>query len=203
MRPTLIEACRGVNLCSAVIYNREEAAQTGMPFAKFPAWAKAVAKLSPLRAAYYRFCLLTGARGGEAARLEWKDVDCRARTITFRQAKAGADIVLPMSAAIARELKRARDAEGVAKDSRYIFSGVRGVTWKDKLPAKGHALRHSWRTVAADCGVDELQARLLLGHSLVGISQSYVTCAALQGGPGLRAAQRQVSNRIVGLLGEA
>jgi hypothetical protein len=27
-----------------------------------------------------------------------------------------------------------------------------------------HALRHTWRTVAADCGVDELLAHFMLGH---------------------------------------
>jgi hypothetical protein len=50
-------------------------------------------------------------------------------------------------------------------------------------------------------GINELQARLLLGHSLIGISQSYITRAIVQGGPGLRAAQRAISRRIISLLG--
>ena len=50
---------------------------------------------------------------------------------------------------------------------------------------------------------DELQRRLLTVHSLVGISQSYVTRAVVEGGPGVRSAQRMISRRIVTLLGQA
>ena len=180
---------------SAVRMNAERAAQSAMPFDQFAAWGVSVAALPPIRAAFYRFCLLTGMRSGEAARLEWRDVDWKARTVTVRAAKAGANIVVPLSSAIARELNRAR--HGGQGDR--IFPNVKN--WNDALPFKGHDLRHSWRSVAADLGVDELQARLLLGHSLVGISQSYVTRAVLTGGPGLRAAQRKISQRIVELLG--
>ncbi len=55
----------------------------------------------------------------------------------------------------------------------------------------------------ADLGINELQARLLLGHSLIGISPSYITRAIGQGGPGLRAAQRAIWRRIISLLGAA
>jgi hypothetical protein len=51
-----------------------------------------------------------------------------------------------LSAAIARELERAR-AKGP-----LIFPGAR--KWNDKLPAKGHALRHSFINVAHDQGVN-------------------------------------------------
>jgi len=60
---------------------------------------------------------------------------------------------------------------------------------------------HTFLSVAADPGIDELQRRLLTAHSLVGINQSYITRAIVEGGPGLRAAQRRVSRRIVELLG--
>jgi hypothetical protein len=55
----------------------------------------------------------------------------------------------------------------------------------------------------ADLGINELQARLLLGHSLIGISQSYITGAIVKGGPGLRVAQRAILRRIISLLGAA
>jgi hypothetical protein len=41
----------------------------------------------------------------------------------------------------------------------------------------------------------------LMGHSLRGISQEYVTRAVISSGPSLRAAQRAISKRIVTLLG--
>jgi hypothetical protein len=62
---------------------------------------------------------------------------------------------------------------------------------------------HTFLSVAADHGIDELQRRLLTGHSLVGISQSYITRAVVEGGPGIREAQRKISRRIVSLLGQA
>ena len=181
---------------SAVIMNREVPKQSALAFDKFPAWRRAVDALPPIRAAYNRLMLLTGMRGGEAQRLEWRDVNLRTRSITLRGTKTGKDISVPMTSAIARELVRA----GPRGDG-LIFPAAR--KWADVLPSKGHALRHTWRSVAADLGVDELQARLLLGHSLVGINQSYVTRAIVEGGPGLRAAQRRISQRIVTLLGQA
>jgi|SRR5579864_1224137 len=197
------------NPISAVRLNDEEPAQSAMPFAKFAAWSRAVESLPPIRAAFYKLVLLTGMRSGEASRLKWSDVDVRARTITIRNAKAGADIVVPMSSAIWRELKRARRSgvrlaavDGArARDDGVIFPNVKN--WNDALDFKGHTLRHTYRSVAADLGIDELQSRLLLGHSLVGINQRYVTRAVLEGGPGLRAAQAKISKRIVELLNQA
>ncbi|MGD0420200.1 MAG: tyrosine-type recombinase/integrase [Xanthobacteraceae bacterium] len=181
---------------SAVRMNKEEPAQTAMPFDQFGAWRQSVASLPPIRAAFYRFVLLTGFRSGEAGRLEWRDVNLKQRTITVRHAKAGADITVPLTSAIVRELKCAGHSSA---DTSVIFPGAR--KWADALPFKGHALRHTYRSVAADLGIDELQVRLLLGHSLVGISQGYVTRAVVEGGPGLKTAQRRISKRIVELLG--
>ncbi len=98
-----------------------------------------------------------------------------------------------LTSAIASALKLARPvSEGV------IFPGARKRF--DPLPFKGHALRHTFLSVAADLGIDELQRWMLAGHSFQGINQSYITRAVLEGGPGLRGAQRAISRRIVSLL---
>ena len=179
---------------SAVRFNRETPKQSAMPFDKFGEWRERVETLPPLRQAYRRLMLLTGMRGGEAQRLTWSDVNVRTRSITIRATKTGKTYSVPMTSAIASALKLARPIhEGV------IFPGAR--KWSDALMYKGHDLRHTFLSVAADLGIDELQRRLLTGHSLVGISQSYITRAVVEGGPGLRAAQRQISKRVVGLLG--
>ena len=179
---------------SAVRRNKEEPKQSAMPFDRFGEWRECVEALPPIRQAYHRLILLTGMRGLEAQRLEWRDIDYRSRTITLRGTKTGKDVSITMTSAIASALKLARPVhEGV------IFPGAR--TWNDALPYKGHDLRHTFLSVAADLGIDELQRRLLTGHSLVGINQSYVTKAIVEGGPGLRAAQRRISKRIVELLG--
>ena len=75
------------------------------------------------------------------------------------------------------------------------------IDFCEDLPARGHALRHTWRTVAADCGVDELLAHFMLGHVPQNISQAYIMRLVLSAGPALRQAQRKVSKRILHLLG--
>ncbi len=66
---------------------------------------------------------------------------------------------------------------------------------------KGHALRHTYSTVAADLEVDELIRHYLLGHAPSGISQKYIATLILQNGPAMRAAQNKISARMFELLG--
>lgn len=70
----------------------------------------------------------------------------------------------------------------------------------DRLPAHGNALRHIYKDVALAVGVDDFQQRLLMGHSLRGVSQKYLTQAVISLGPSLRASQAKISKRIVSLL---
>jgi integrase len=156
-----------------------------------------------VRRAYWLFVLLIGMRPGEAARLRWADVDCKKRTLTIRNAKGGADIVVPMSSAIARALRLARD--GTDERNEWVFpgSGKSGHVARgdDGLPISGHALRHNYRNLCVECGVPEIEAHLLLGHAPAGVSSRYLHVLALSLGPGLRKAQRAISKRIVTLLG--
>jgi hypothetical protein len=66
---------------------------------------------------------------------------------------------------------------------------------------QGMMLRRTYRTVAADCGVDEMLAHFLMGHAPSRISQRYVARMILSSGPAIRAAQKTISRRIVALLG--
>jgi len=70
----------------------------------------------------------------------------------------------------------------------------------DALPAYGMALRRTWRTIAADCGVDELIAHFCLGHVPAGISRGYVQKMILASGSAMRTAQRTVSRRMLALM---
>jgi integrase len=188
---------------SAVRFAKEVPRQAGLPFDQWPAWGRAWTKIgSPTRRAFALLGLLTGCRPGELCRLKWADVKPGSRSITIRAGKAGLDVVLPMSAAIARALKLAR---GASDRNGYVFPARAGGHLAqfagDGLPAHGHALRHCYRDAALAAGVDEFVVRLLMGHSLRGISQEYVTRAVISSGPSLRAAQRAISKRIVTLLG--
>ena len=62
-------------------------------------------------------------------------------------------------------------------------------------------LRHTYRTVAADVGIDEMLSHFLPGHAPEGISQRYVARMTLNAAPAMREAQRKISRRILELLG--
>jgi integrase len=191
---------------SAVEFNEETRSQNALKFSDFPKWQRAWDKIeSPTRKAFQKINLLCGNRPGELSKLKWRDVLPRERNFVIRGSKTDSDIRVPMSAAIAREFKRARDAAKADKiESDYVFPArADGHIVKfdcDSLPAHGMALRRTWRTVAADAGIDELIAHFCLGHVPAGISRGYVSKMMLASGQGMRAAQRAVSKRIVGLL---
>jgi integrase len=63
-----------------------------------------------IRKAYHLFCLLSGVRPGEGARLRWSNVRDNEQSFTIPTAKAGKDIVLPASPDIMAGLRMAREA---------------------------------------------------------------------------------------------
>jgi len=189
--------------CSDVEYNPEKRSQNALDYPDYPKWRKAWEKIeSPTRRAYQMIGLLSGCRPGELAKLKWTDVLPRNRCFVIRAAKADNDVRVPMSAAIARAFKLARDA-GI--ESEWVFPARAGGHIAkfdvDGLPAWGMMYRRGWRTIAADLGVDELIAHFCLGHIPSGISRGYVNKMILSSGSAMRSAQRRVSRRIVQLLG--
>jgi integrase len=122
------------------------------------------------------------------------------QSFTIPNAKAGTDIVLPYSEEIAAALRMARDA--AREGAELVFPGLSYIDYRDAgLPAKGQALRHTYRTICADLEIDELISHYLMGHAPQGISQKYISTLILQNGPAMRAAQERISKRIVSLLG--
>ena len=72
---------------------------------------------SPVQRGYFLFCLLTGVRPGEGARIRKQDIDRKARTFTIPNAKAGKDIALPMTKQIEYAIDLAFDAPPEARPS--------------------------------------------------------------------------------------
>jgi integrase len=166
----------------------------GLAFGEFPAWLKAWHELPPIRRAYALTGLLTGARPGELSRTPWDNLDTKARTLTIGNSKAGNDIPIP----IARALKLARAA---ADKSGLIFPGCEQAGHREALPARGHALRRTYKTVATDCGVSDDLSAFLLGHIPEGMSAKYALRRMSLDGPMLWRKQREISRRVLNLLG--
>lgn len=194
----------------AVEISKYEPSQVALDFGDYPAWREAWQKIaSPVERGYHLFCLLSGARPGEAARLTRADIDADRGMFKITNAKGGKDINLPISPQIAFSLAMAVDAVDAGKVKAHhevkqtdlLFPGCMQVSARAELPIKGQKLRHSYRAVCADLGVDALISHFLLGHAPKGISQEYIPMLILQNGPGMRAAQCQISKRVFGLLG--
>lgn len=191
---------------SAVEFNEESAKQDALPFKSFPAWLKAWRKIdNAVRQAYHLTGLLVGPRPGELARLRWEAYADNERTLVIAKAKAGKDIVIPVSEEIVAALKMAHEAAEALGYSRtpdaLIFPGCAQAGHRDDLPARGNMLRHTYSTVAADLGIDDLIRHFLMGHAPEGISQKYIATLILANGPKMREEQNRMSKRMVELLG--
>jgi integrase len=186
------------NPSSAVEFNDETPHGRGLAFKDFPKWADAWRRIdSPIRRGYHLTNVLTGCRPGELSRLRREDIRPLERVFILRRGKAGSDIRVILSVPIVQALRLALDAH----DKPLVFPGMAQVGHREALPARGVELRRTYRTVCAECGVDELLTHYLMSHAPAGISQRYLVRMILQSGQAMRTAQSQISRRIIGLLG--
>jgi integrase len=156
-----------------------------------------------------RFLLLSGWRTGEAAALRWPELDFARRTATLADTKAGRSM-RPLSNAVCDVL---RVQPHIAED-HLVFPASRGgpatilhfkkiwprIAKLARLPADvtPHTLRHSFASVAADCGYSEPTIAALVGHTGRSVTSRYVHSADAV----LLAAADAVANRIAELMGE-
>jgi integrase len=149
----------------AVVFNREKRRNYGMDAKQVAAWWTATNGISnPVRRAFHRTCLLTGARPGSVAALRWRDVDFDAGVMRFEQAK-GHPYSVPLNSLVRDvlgNLPRISDEWLFPSDSRAGHV----VEWKEHDFLTGHALRHVYRGILAQVGVDGLTGRLLMGHTV-------------------------------------
>jgi integrase len=176
LRPNTLPADNPVAVFGTLkVWHPERRAKKAVPFKRLPGWSAAVdeiAEVSPLRAAYHRLCMLTGARPGELARLKRKDVDWEARTFTLPKTKVRKmDIVIPMSKAIEAQLRIAFDEGDFIDDgTEWVFaadnskSGHIKEPWEKTLPETGIHGRHTFKAVARAAGVHPDFVRALMGH---------------------------------------
>jgi integrase len=186
---------------SAVVMNDEDALHgSALAFKDFPKWKADLDKIeSPIHRSYHLTNLLTGCRPGELARLRRDDIRPSEGVFVIplgKSRKEKKDIRVVLTKPIMRALNIALKAG----DTELVFPGCAQVAHRDPLSARGMDLRRTYRTVAADAGVDELLAHFLMSHTPNGISQRYVQRMILSSGEGMREAQDKISQRIVTLL---
>ena len=148
----------------------------------------------------------TGARPGEALRC-WRDVKPAQRIVEIPVAKASNAIRMIMSAPIARILKRARDIGNgdlpeVLTPDDFVFPHCGQIAARDALRAIGHALPHTYRTLAADCGIDDILSHVLFGPHAAKRERAihHAACAHRGADHPRGATQSKVSQRIIELL---
>jgi len=132
-----------------------------------------------------------GLRGQELINLKQSDIDFERKTIHIRQSKYKKDRIVPLSAYMARGLKKYISVEhphiwlfnGKEPDGRY---SVKGLSWimREALKKTGikkkvnlHSLRHSYATHLLEEGVNIITLKELLGHSNVTTTMIYLHVA--------------------------
>ncbi|MEM6623781.1 MAG: integrase family protein [Pseudomonadota bacterium] len=179
------------NPVAAVTFNKERASnRVIMPDDLPDWWARVQALPNPLRRDMHLLGLLSGLRPGNlvSLRREWVNLDARA--ISIPRMKSGRSFDLPLSARMVEVVGRTLSASEVLfPGSEWLFPTRSSKTseviatqvWKEKaLPSEtGHILRHTYRTIAQREGIDHVNARLLLDHTVPGIDGVYIHESAL------------------------
>jgi integrase len=212
---------------SGVKFGKVKVSEKVLNFPDFKAWRGAWEKIeSDVHRGYHLAALLTGCRPGELAMLRSSDINRGAKTMTLRNAKAGADIVLPITSQIehafdlaastptanilqkglkgmkrgeVRRIELPRHPEVLVRD--LAFPGCRQIGHRSGLPVSGNALRHTFRSVAVTLGISEMLIHFLMGHALEGVSAKYTNQLMVANSAELRTAQERISARCFELLG--
>jgi len=121
------------------------------------------------------FCvlLLTGTRKNEAFRLKWEAVNLEDGSFRLNDTKSGNSIILPLSQVLIDILKDrpkindyifpGQDQKGRLKDSRKtLLNAVDIIGCQIAI----HDLRRTFRSIAGLAGVQFINCKLLLNHSL-------------------------------------
>ena len=192
---------------SGKLFHKERARETGMGAQDLPAWWKELQRLeNPIRREMHLFMLLSGLRRNDVLTARWGNLDEERRALRVPSPKGGDERAfdLPLSEAMWNCLQRAKEAGQTffpQQSKTWIFPAENGhiaevkEDGRQKLSHTGHALRHSFRTLAAAAGIDRLRVKILMNHAIDGdVTDSYAHVPALFGS--LMDAQERISSFI-------
>lgn len=125
---------------------------------------------------FVRIALFTGARRGEVAGLEWRDLDLRHRRVTFRGTKNGSDRTVPMPAAlvaVVTDYAKVRPIDPTARlfphNFRFDWREVQGVVPNFRF----HDTRHNVASQLAMAGASLLDIAAVTGHKTLAMVKRY------------------------------
>ncbi|WP_323717163.1 tyrosine-type recombinase/integrase [Paracoccus aminovorans] len=198
------------NPVEAVTFNKERASnRVLMPDDLAGWWKKVQALPNPLRRDMHELGLLSGLRPGTLVGLRRDWVRLGDRAISIPRMKSGRSFDLPLSDRMLAVVQRAMAVGDVLfpgapwlfpSRSTKTFEVIATQVWREKsLPSEtGHILRHTYRTVAQRTGIDKVNARLLLDHTVPGIDGVYIHERALF--DTLLAEQEKMTAALVALI---
>ncbi|QOF73356.1 integrase arm-type DNA-binding domain-containing protein [Aminobacter sp. SR38] len=203
------------NPVDSVDWNHEKRRDTGMGMADLKAWFVEAAKLdNPIRREFHLFTLLSASRPTALKEARLEHLDLRRRVLHIPRPKGGADRAfdIPLSRqminCLMRSIRCGRQMHPY-EANYWLFpaDGADGHLVEHKedraaLSKWGNELRQTYRTVATPAGVSELDARMLMNHSVPGVNSGYITRHKLLEDH-LRGQQQAISNTIFSTLGNA
>ncbi|MFZ5962014.1 tyrosine-type recombinase/integrase [Thalassococcus sp. BH17M4-6] len=186
----------------AVRMNKETPRDWAIPPAEMPEmWRRLDAMEDRVRRACWLTMLLTGLRSNDARSMRWEHLDADG-VLTVPSPKGGEAkaFKLPLPRMLVQELAAVRDLTAPL-ESPFVFASptsksghVEHFARTKNWPYAPHGLRHTWRTMALEAGVDLQMAMVLLNHRPAGVTWNYVTRANLLG------PMREASERVAGLI---
>lgn len=196
------------NPTDGVDWNREERRNTAMGLSDLVGWFAELAEMeNPIRREFHLLMLLSGCRSSALKEAKPEHFDVRRRVLHIAKPKGGAKRAfdIPLSREMIRCLVRViRYGRIMHPDlaPQWLFpaDSTSGHISDQKENRKalsewGNDLRQSYRTLATLAGVSEVDARLLMNHSISGVNSGYITRHKLLEDH-LRTQQQAISNVI-------
>lgn len=203
------------NPADAVDWNDEKRRDTGMGAGDLKDWFLQLATLeNPVRREFHLLMLLSGSRPTALQEIKPNHIDFRRRTLHVPKPKGGSKRAfdIPLSREMIGCLVRAiRFGRGMypSQAMDWVFpadsaSGhlVETKEDRDDLSKWGNDLRQTFRTIAATAGVSEIDAKLLMNHSIPGVNAGYITRHKLLEDH-LRRQQQAISTAVFAALGRS
>ena len=173
------------------IWRQVDRRKTIIKDADLPAWYKAVNEIdNPIVRDYFDLLVFTGLRREEALRLEWQDVDMKARTFTATKEKAKNK--QEHTRHISRQTYGIFQRRLSNRENGYVFPGdgkaghfrdprkaIELVKEKTGIDFCNHDIRRTFATIADDT-VSPSQIKYLLNHSTKGgdVTAGYIILSA-------------------------